>query len=527
MRHDEGLTQMARSAAVVAGVSAVTLLLTIAWQLLIARTFGTSRDLDAFWVALAIPRAIAESFHLGLLTLLFVIVFHRQHAGSPVGTKDEDRWRRSSAILNVTVAGTAIGMALLIGFASPLVRLMAPGLSAADLALSAMLLRDITLVLAPSAITAAIGGIAVARGDLLPFALARAAIPTLQIVTLLAVGVTFGVRVLVWALWIGAAGSMLIYVPWLRRAGFQYRFTLDLASPRTRSIVGLQSVLAAIWLLILLNQASDRFFASLLGAGSVSALEYAWRFEIPISQIVSLAVALPTFALLAQSASPDRRAAFRAALGSSARLLMLTVVPILGFLVVLREPLTRMWLEHGAFSAESARAVAGLVPSLSVVYFCRAFSSILVFGLLMAGRTRLLMAGLAAEVVLNTTLNLALSRLVGLPGITLASAISMTAVNAVLWARLLRETGGLRVRVAWLQARPVAVAGLVAIAGLEALRRGIGVSAPLDSGASSLLSLGFIGVAYLVLYIGACTGTGLIAWHPGERFPHFALRSIE
>ena len=49
-----------------------------------------------------IPRAIADSFHLGLLTLLFVLVF-RPGTGS-----EADNWRRASAVLNVTLIATAV-----------------------------------------------------------------------------------------------------------------------------------------------------------------------------------------------------------------------------------------------------------------------------------------------------------------------------------------------------------------------------------------------------------------------------------
>src|SRR5207302_11301937 len=145
--------------------------------------------------------------------------------------------------------------------------------------------------------------------------------------------------------------------------------------------------------------------------------------------------------LRAQRAGLDPRAEFRATLAASARLLVLIVVPLLGFLVVLREPRTRLWLEHGAFSTQSARTVASLLPALAAVYFCRAFASILVFGLLTVGRTRLLLVGLAVETTANAGLDFVLGRLMGLPGIALAGAVSMCAVNAALWIVVLLDAG--------------------------------------------------------------------------------------
>lgn len=513
--------QMARSALLVAGVSAVTLVLTVAWQTLIARTFGVSTELDAFWVALGIPRAIAESFHLGLLTLLFVLVFRRAPAESA------DPWRRASAVLNVTLAATAVGIVLLVALAPVLVPLMAPGLPQAEQRLSASLMRWLALMLVPTAIAAALGGIAISRARLLAFTLSRAVMPALQIVVLLACAASLGVQALVWALWIGAAGALLVFVPWLRRTDVRYHFGFNWRDPSTREIVGLQAVLAVIWLLILLNQVVDRRLASLLGPGNVSALEFAWRFEIPISQIVSLGVALPTFALLAQSASSDRRGEFRATLAVSARLLVMTVVPMLGFLVVLRGPLARVWLERGAFSGEAAQSVAALLPALSIVYLCRAFASILVFGLLMVGRARLLVAGLTCELIAHAALGYLLAGTLGLLGVAVASALAMLVVNGALWAQLLRDVGAFAPGRIAAHVGPNALAVAVAASLLEVIRRvveGLGLEV---IGLQALVPIAAMGAAYLLVYVAACVGTGVIALDLRRPFPRVALRSLD
>lgn len=501
---DRSQPALMRSAVPVAIVSAATLLLTAGWQLFIARSFGTSRELDAFWIALAIPRAIADSFHLGLLTLLLTLVFGRSNGDA------EGQWHQCSAVLNVTILGTIAGIAVLEFGAPVLVRTMAPGFSAPQQALAAAMLRRLAPMLVATAVAAAIGGLAVARRQLVPFTLSRAAVPALQIAVLALVGRALGTWSLVWALWAGAVGSLLVFAPWLRRAGFTYRPSLGTGDAHVRSVLRLQLVMAVVWVLITLNQVSDRFFASLLGPGRVSALEFAWRFEVPIAQIVSLAVALPTFGLLAQSASPDRRAEFRRVLNTSARLLVLGVVPLLAFLVVLRDPLTRMWLARGEFSADAATGVAALLPSLAVVFFCRGFASILVFGLLTIGRTRLLILGLAFEVAANAALDAALSRAIGLPGIALASALSMLAVNGGLWAVLLNATGGLDVHGTFKRLRPLLAPTAVAVIGLEILRRIVTAVAPFGIGRAALVPIATLAVAYGALYVAACIAAGVI-----------------
>jgi putative peptidoglycan lipid II flippase len=516
------LHRMARSALPVAGMSAVTLALTLAWQLLIARTYGASGQLDAFWIALAVPRAIIESFHFGLLTLLFVLVFHRRDGGG-----DEDPWRQACAVLNVTLLATLAVIAALFVWSDALTRWMAPGFSRAEAELSAALLRGLAPVLVPTALAATVGGLAIARGTLTPFTLSRAAMPLLQIAVLLMLAGGLGIKVLVWAFWAGAVGCLIVYLPFTRQVRFRYRFTLGLDDPRTRELVRLQVVLAGAWVLISLNQVTARYFATLLGSGSVSALEYAWRFEIPITQIVGLAVALPTFALLARSAGASRREEFRAALAASARLLVLAVLPILGFLVVLREPLARLWFERGAFTGESAALVASLLPALAVVYFCRAFASVLVFGLLITGRVQLLLAGLAVELGLNATLCTVLAPIMGLQGVALASALAMLAVNGWLWSALLRDIGAFEPKRILVHLRPYALAACVSALALEVGRRAINAFGADAPGVAQLASIGAMGVGYLLVYLALCVATGVVVFRLAGGRPQLALRSGE
>jgi putative peptidoglycan lipid II flippase len=520
MTHADRAPRLVRSAVAVAAVSFVTLLLTVAWQMAIARWFGASAELDAFWVALALPRAIAESFHLGLLTLLFVLVFRPDSGG------ENDHWRRASAVLNVTLIATAVCVSGLVAAAPLLVRWMAPGLSPATLDMAATMLRQLAWFLIPTAIAAALGGTAIARSQLMPFTVSRAAMPALQLIVLFALAASLGVRALAWSMMVGAVGAVVVLIAWLKRLAPRYYVTLHWSDPETRRLVTMQGVLAACWVVILLNQVVDRYLASLLGPGSVSALEYAWRFEIPIAQIVSLGVALPTFALLAQRAGADQREEFRATLAQSARLLVMSVVPMIGFLIVLREPLARLWFERGSFLAADSDRVTMLLPPLAVVFFCRAFASILLFGLLTVGRHRLLLAGLVAELVLHAVLGTVLSQTLGLQGVVIASAAAMALTNGALWMVLLSDVGGVALGRTFINAGRLLAASAIAIALLEAARRAWWHSISDGLALSSLVPLAIAGAAYLTIYVALlCVGTGVFQPR-GLRLP-VAARSLK
>jgi putative peptidoglycan lipid II flippase len=521
MRADAGVVRrphLARSALLVAVFSALGLALTVTWQLAIARLFGASPALDSFWIGLALPKAISESFHFGLLTLLFVLVAARE---------EEDPAALTSAVLNLTFLFTWVVVALIVSAATPIVSAMAPGLTPADQARAVFFMRALTPVLGLTAISGALGGLAVARKRLLAFSVSRAILPAAQTLVLLAMWRVSGVEGLVAAIWAGAIASVLVYGRGIARVWTEYRPTLSFRGRTAQTVLQLQGTLALVWVLVNANQIAARHFASLLGPGQISALEFAWRFEIPIAQVVGFAVALPTFALLAASAGADRRGEFRRVLGTSTRLLLIGILPLLGFMVILREPLSRVWFQGGAFSANAASEVAALLPWLAIVYLCRAFSSILVFGLLIVRRTGLLLACMVGETALNVGLGSVLSRTFGLPGIAMISALAMVASNVTLWIVLLRRTGGVPVRAAVPHVRAAAGAALVACAALEGLRRMIPGEWLSARGVAALYPVVLLGAAFAVVYVLLSFGFGVLRVDASSGRTRFGLRPLE
>src|SRR5690349_17101893 len=59
-----------------AALSGASLLLALGFKLSVAALFSTSSELDAFWIALALPKANVNSIHLGVPTILFILIFN-------------------------------------------------------------------------------------------------------------------------------------------------------------------------------------------------------------------------------------------------------------------------------------------------------------------------------------------------------------------------------------------------------------------------------------------------------------------
>lgn len=405
------------------------------WHLAIAAFFGASSGLDAYWIGLALPKAIADSLHFGILTFVFTLTFH-------LAQTEEERRELVASLLNLVLLLTLVSMMGLTLGAPVLVRWMGPGLAAEQRDSSSQMMMALSLLLLPTAFTGAVAGILHAQQKFLPFALARVAGPAAQMVVLALLVARLQEQALVWATVSGAACMLAVCLPGALRIGLPFCVTMRFHGANGRAALGVFLALAGFSLLERLNQISDRFFASLLEAGSVSVLEFGWRFEIPISQVLGLAVALPTFATMAVEARQGRLFNVGRTVAVSARLVALLVVPVACFLVTLREPITALWFLRGAFRDETSSLVSSLIPALAGIFVLRSFGSILVLGLLAIGKIRLLLGVLALEVAANTCLNAILSPLFGLQGIVVATALAMLASNLWLWLAFVRRLEG-------------------------------------------------------------------------------------
>jgi len=498
--------RIARSALLLATLAFAGLALTMGWQLAIAALYGTSAALDAFWIGAAIPTGVANVFHLGVLTLLFVVVFHMPQR------ERAEKERLASSVFNAVGIGTLATGALLFFAARPLSRWMGPGFTPEQLDVATATLRWLTLSLLVSAPLGAMAGILNAFERFGPFAWSRVLGLAVQIALLFALAGALGIDALTLALVLGPLAMVIACFPAFRSTGFRWTPVLSFQGDEARAVLRMLVALVALGLLSRGNQIVDRWFASRLGEGAVSALEYGWRFEIPVSQILAFSVALPSFAMMALHAGANRLDEFRATVSASVRLTALLVAPVIVFLVVMREPLAVLWFQRGAFSPEAAATVASLIPWLGIMFVCLGLAPVMVFGMLMLGRKALLIGILTAELVLNALLCAPLSAAWGVEGIALATTLAMVLSNLLLWTLFVRHMGGFSGAAIATRALRTAAVCTAAAAALVVAHRALFGGFGIEGAWPILLGCAALGVPFLALYAGLCHAAGLVAF---------------
>ena len=190
-----------------------------------------------------------------------------------------------------------------------------------------------------------------------------------------------------------------------------------------------------------INIMVDRYLANSVNERGAAVLYNADRLvEFPLGIFgVALAVAaLPVLSFAHASGDKDR---FKDALGFSLRHSSFVMIPAMCGLMILGEPIIRLLLEHGEFTAESTSYTAKALFYYTLGLPGFAIVKILVPAFYAAKDTKTPVVIGLAMMVLNLTLNLILMHLMEERGLALATAIS-TYINISLLLFFLRRKCG-------------------------------------------------------------------------------------
>ena len=175
----------------------------------------------------------------------------------------------------------------------------------------------------------------------------------------------YGIHYLAWGTLLSMVGAMLIQVPVLKKIGFHYYWDWNLRHPEVK---GLFFNLLPIFLGTAVNQIYlmiNRFFASGLGEGSISALNYASKLmNLPMG-VFALAISTVIFPLLAEQAFQESRQELGLTLVRGLKLVLLITLPAAAGLMALKIPIVKLLFERGAFDEIATQLTAD-----ALFYFC-------------------------------------------------------------------------------------------------------------------------------------------------------------
>ena len=385
-------------------------------QLVMARLFGASMDMDAYLIAISIPLFVSGVLS-AVLSYSLVPVLMRHNA-------DPVTYRRFAGLLLISLIVVALVIAGLGFIAAPLqIGTLGDSLSASAQRNAIQIARIAWLTVA---LTLVVGHLNAMHNAVRIFLL-PVAVNILPLVGMIAAGLAFGSAYGPLAIAWGMFAGYLLAIPVLLR---RTRSALDLSTQCLRSWKDVTEYLIRTPLMLLamlcftVYQSIDAYWAPQVGTGNLAYLGYSQRILIAVG---SLVIAGPSAVLMPRLAEAHAEGRVTDLLHDTMRTVRTVIafaLPAALFISLLAEPLVRLCFERGAFDRQATRGVAGVLPlmmpgmiaMLCVVVLFRALFS----------RHDVMRAALLG--ILATVLYFALSGLLshplGVKGIALAYALS-------------------------------------------------------------------------------------------------------
>ncbi len=413
-------------------------LIGLARYVLIAATFSTSREMEAFTAANRVGESIFYLVAGGALASAFIPTF----TGLLAKEDRQAAWKLASAIGNLVLLVLIVLSGLAAIFAPQIVRyLLAPGFASDPVKFK--LTVDLMRLMLPSAVIFGVSGLIMGILNSHQVFLIPALTPSMY-----SLGMIFGVLVLsprmgiyglAWGVLIGAALHLILQIPSLLRQKGNYFPTLGLHLPDVREVGRLMGPRLFGVAVVQLNFWVNIRLASPY-PGSASAIFYAFTLmlmpQAAIAQSIAIA-AMPTFSRQAALGKLDE---MRTSLAASLRSVLLLSVPASVGLMLLREPLTALlqFDEGGAKLVSWALLwyAAGLVGHSVVEILARAFYS------LHDTKTPVIIgaAAMGTNIILSVTFLALFARVGWAPhgGLALANSTA-TALEALVLLHLMRR----------------------------------------------------------------------------------------
>src|SRR5205823_698190 len=119
------------------------------------------------------------------------------------------------------------------------------------------------------------------------------------------------------------------------------------------------------------------YFASQMGAGTISSLAFAWSLVVLPLALIGQAISTAVFPHLAEAAAGEDHHDLQRTLSHGIRAIIFLTIPATAGLAVLRIPVVALVLQHGAFGPNATRVTADALLFYSLGLAAQALIEIL------------------------------------------------------------------------------------------------------------------------------------------------------
>ena len=402
----------------VGGFSSVVNLAAIAKELLVARQFGTGDSMDALLIAFLLPSFAVNVFAGSCSSALIpTFVQVRENEGQ------EKAQQLLSGVIIWNTAVLTVVLALLVLTAPFTLPILGSSFSITKLTLTRSLFFFFLPIIFISGLKVTWAAILNACGRFALVALSPVMIPLATIAMLLLVGRTWGI----YALAVGTLAGYMIeaaLLAWgLKRNGFCLMPRWHGLDDTLRKIIKQYVPVVAGAVLMSATSLIDQSMAAMIGAGSVSTLNYGGKVVTLIIGIGSISLGTAVFPHFSRMVAVHDWAGIRHTLKTYTYLILLVTIPMTFILVYFSDPIVRLFFERGAFTTADTWRVSQ-VQALFLFQVPFYFLGILMVRLISSlNMNAILMQAAIINLLCKIVFNYLLMQRLGAAGIALSTTL--------------------------------------------------------------------------------------------------------
>jgi putative peptidoglycan lipid II flippase len=427
-----------RAALLVSALTALSTVLGLVRDAVIAAVYGAGAQLDAWFVALGLSSILLGVLGTSLNRAVTPQVAREADGEGPgMPCAGHPGWWTATVVgtVSVGVVGVLLGMA-----AGPVSVVLAPGLAASDDGTLVLLVRVVLLATVLIAATDLLAGLAHGHGVFRWAALQGVPFNVVMIAAAALLGPRLGIVALAWGFVVGSLLRLALQLWPALRSRWRLAARLDLGGPAWREISAMVPALMVGQAVVNVNTLVDRAVASTVEEGAVTAIFLGWRLVNLPQVLVVAALMAPLYPAMGAAAGDPRALRRLVHRGTAVTLTVLT--PVVVVLAVVPERIVSLAFGRGGFDEEAVAATATAVVWLLPALLAVGWRQVVVSASYAVGDTRGPVAISILAMVVNVVGDLTLAPVLGVPGIVLSTSVSLL-LAAVLTSRLLARRHGL------------------------------------------------------------------------------------
>lgn len=242
----------------------------------------------------------------------------------------------------------------------------------------------------------------------------------------------YGIIGFAWATVVGFFVQLIINLPKYRILGYRYKPSINFKDPAIKKLIILMIPVIISTSTAQLSLFINRFFATTIFEGAVSALDFSNKLNSLIYEVFAVAISMVIYPVLASFAAKKSDEEYKKALRKALNVISLIMVPAAIAMAVLRFPIISVIFKRGAFDDKAVNLTAAAFLFYSPAMIAYGLRDILNKAFYSIQDTKTPMINSLFGVGINIVLNIILIRSMKVAGLTFASTVSAIITTGIL-----------------------------------------------------------------------------------------------